>query len=248
MHPSGAGDYAPYYPPYPSPAAPPPATYPSVSAPASAPPYSPYPTDFAPAPSYPAYPPAQPVDLPHYAPPAAAPPPPQPYYPYEPLPLPPSPHNPVPSPYPSLDRAGSYGYGSGSGYGQELYPPKPAGGGGWSDDGAYAYDGGQAPEPYGARGTAPRSGSGSGSALFDDYGRSIGSATDRGGRGGSAASPKVVRAVPKAETTEDVSGGVQKFRVKLLPEGAGSPMDVLCQVVYLFQCCGIRGVCEHYHG
>jgi hypothetical protein len=54
--------------------------------------------------------------------------------------------------------------------------------------------------------------------------------------------------VPKAETTEDVSGGVQKFRVKLLPEGAGSPMDVLCQVVYLFQCCGIRGVCEHYHG
>uniref|UniRef100_A0A453TA31 FYVE-type domain-containing protein n=1 Tax=Aegilops tauschii subsp. strangulata TaxID=200361 RepID=A0A453TA31_AEGTS len=38
------------------------------------------------------------------------------------------------------------------------------------------------------------------------------------------------RAVPKAETSEDVRGGVQKFRVKLLPEGAGSPMDVLCQV------------------
>ncbi|KAF8672843.1 hypothetical protein HU200_049179 [Digitaria exilis] len=230
MHPSGAGDYAPYYPPYHAPPAPAPATYPSVSAPASAPPYSPYPTDFAPAPSYPAYPPAQPVDLPHYAPPAAAPPPPQPYYPYEPPPLPPSPHNPVPSPYPSLDRAGSYGYGSGSGsgYGQELYPPKPAGGGGWSDDGVYAYNGGDAPEPYGARGTAPRSGSGS--ALFDDYGRSIGSASDKGGRGGSAASLKVVRAVPKAETTEDIRGGVQKFRVKLLPEGSGSPMDVLCQV------------------
>ncbi|CAN6181563.1 unnamed protein product [Urochloa humidicola] len=231
MHPSGAGDYAPYYPPYltPGAAAPPPATYPTVSAPASAPPYTPYPTDFAPATSYPAYPPAQPVDLPHYAPPAAA--PPQPYYPYEPPP--PLPQNPVPSPYPSLDRAGSYGYGSGSGsgsgYGQELYPPNTAGGGGWSDDGVYAYNGGDAPEPYGARGTAPRSGSGS--ALFDDYGRSIGSATDRGGRGGSsAASPKVVRAVPKAETTEDVRGGVQKFRVKLLPEGAGSPMDVLCQV------------------
>ena len=95
-----------------------------------------------------------------------------------------------------------------------------------------AYDGGDAPEPYGARGTAPRSGSGS--ALFDDYGRSIGSAADRGGRGGSAASPKVVRAVPKAETSEDVRGGVQKFRVKLLPEGAGSPMDVLCQVLCLF--------------
>ncbi|XP_062229881.1 protein FREE1-like [Phragmites australis] len=228
MHPSGAGDYSPYYPPYPSPAAaaPPPATYPSVSASASAPPYSPYPTDFAPA-----YPPALLADLPHYAPTAAA--PPQPYYPYESPPLPPSPHNPAPSPYPSVDRAGSYGYGSGSGsgYGQELYPPKAAGGG-WSDNGVYAYDGGDAPEPYGARGTAPRlgSGSGSGSALFDDYGRSIGSAADRGGRGGSAASPKVVRAVPKAETSEDVRGGVQKFRVKLLPEGAGSPMDVLCQV------------------
>ncbi|XP_062234059.1 protein FREE1-like isoform X2 [Phragmites australis] len=232
MHPAGAGDYSPYYAPYPSPAAaaPPPSTYPSVSASASAPPYSPYPTDFAPPASYSAYPPAPPADLPHYAPPAAAPPPPppQPYYPYEPPPLPPSPHNPAPSPYPSVDRAGSYGYGSGagSGYGQELYPPKPAGGGGWSDDGAYAYDGGDAPEPYGARGIAPRSGS----ALFDDYGRSIGSATDRGGRGGSAASLKVVRAVPKAETSEDVRGGVQKFRVKLLPEGAGSPMDVLCQV------------------
>ncbi|KAK3134592.1 hypothetical protein QOZ80_6AG0551120 [Eleusine coracana subsp. coracana] len=231
MHPSGAGEYSPYYPPYPSPAAaaPPPPTYPSVSAAASAPPYSSYPIDFAPTASYPAYPTA---DVPHYAPPAAAAPPaPQPYYPYEPAPLPPSPHNPIPSPYPSLDRAGSYGYGSGSGsgFGQELYPPKPAGGG-WSDDGVYAYDGGDAPEPYGARGTAPRSASGSGSALFDDYGRSIGSATERGGRGGGTVSPKVVRAVPKAETTEDVRGGVQKFRVKLLPEGAGSPMDVLCQV------------------
>ncbi|KAL6603325.1 hypothetical protein ACP70R_043686 [Stipagrostis hirtigluma subsp. patula] len=227
MHPTGAGDYSPYYPPYPSPAAPPPPTYPSVSASASAPPYSPYPTEFAPTAAYPAYPPAPPADVPHYAPPAAAPPPPQPYYPYEPPPLPPSPHN----PYPSLDRAGSYGYGSGAGagYGQEVYAPKAAAGG-WSDDGVYAYDGGDAPEPYGARGTAPRSGSGSASALFDDYGRSIGSATERGGRGSSAASPKVVRAVPKAETSEDVRGGVQKFRVKLLPEGAGSPMDVLCQV------------------
>ncbi|KAM0885136.1 hypothetical protein ACQ4PT_030548 [Festuca glaucescens] len=41
----------------------------------------------------------------------------------------------------------------------------------------------------------------SGAAMFDDYGRSIG-----------------------------LSGGAQKFRVKLLPEGAGSPTDVLCQV------------------
>uniref|UniRef100_J3MHR0 FYVE-type domain-containing protein n=1 Tax=Oryza brachyantha TaxID=4533 RepID=J3MHR0_ORYBR len=45
-----------------------------------------------------------------------------------------------------------------------------------------------------------------------------------GGGGG------VVRAVPKVETSDDIGSGVQKFRVKLLPEGAGSPMDVLCQV------------------
>ncbi|KAE8814326.1 protein FREE1-like [Hordeum vulgare] len=241
MHPSGAGDYSSpsYYPPYPAPAsapAPAPTYHPYDSA--SAPPYSPYPAaqDFA----YPVYPPP-PADhhTPHHYPPAppsaAAPSPPQPYYPYEPAPLPspPQPHGPVPSAYPSLDRAGSYGgYGSGS-YGQQdqLYPPPPppsgAAQGGWSDDGAYAYRGGDAPEPYGARGTAPRQGSGN-AALFDDYGRSIG--PGKAGGGGGAASPKVVRAVPKAETSEDVRGGVQKFRVKLLPEGAGSPMDVLCQV------------------
>ncbi|KAF0902148.1 hypothetical protein E2562_014401 [Oryza meyeriana var. granulata] len=218
MHPAGAGEYSPYYQPYPSPTsappatAPPPATYPSASAP--------------PAPAPAAYPTTYPpplADLPHYAPPPPAEPP-QPYYPYEPPPLP-SPHNPAPSPYPSLDRAGSYGYGFGSGYGQELYPPKPAGGG-WSDDGVYAYSCGDAPEPYGSRGTAPRSNS----ALFDDYGRSIGLTKERGGGGGGSASPKVVRAVPKVETSDDVGSGVQKFRVKLLPEGAGSPMDVLCQV------------------
>uniref|UniRef100_A0A0D9WU86 FYVE-type domain-containing protein n=1 Tax=Leersia perrieri TaxID=77586 RepID=A0A0D9WU86_9ORYZ len=203
MHPSGAGEYSPYYQPYPS---------------ASAPPYSPYPTaDYAAAAAYP----PPPADLPHYAPPPPVAPPPQPYYPYDPPPQ--HSHNPAPSPYPPLDRAGSYGYGS-----QDMYPPPPqpkVGGGGWSDDGAYAYSGGDAPEPYGARGTAPRSNS----ALFDDYGRSIGSTKERAGGGGSA-SPKVVRAVPKVETSEDISGGVQKFRVKLLPEGAGSPMDVLCQV------------------
>ncbi|CAM0908678.1 unnamed protein product [Alopecurus aequalis] len=243
MHPAGAGDYssASYYPPYPAsapaPAQPPPTYHPYDSA--SAPPYSPYPAhDYSPAP-YPTYPPPPPAadHLPHHyapPPPTTAPPPPQPYYPYEPPPLP-SPHHipaPAPSHYPSLDRSGSYGgYGSGQQQDQ-LYPSNSAAtAGGWSDDGAYAYRGGDAPEPYGARGTAPRSGSGAAAALFDDYGRSIGpGGKDRAGSGGGTASPKVVRAVPKAETSEDVRGGVQKFRVKLLPEGAGSPMDVLCQV------------------
>ena len=44
-------------------------------------------------------------------------------------------------------------------------------------------------------------------------------------------SSDIVRAVPKAETQQDVKSGVQKFRVKLLPESLGqNTMDVLCQV------------------
>jgi hypothetical protein len=72
--------------------------------------------------------------------------------------------------------------------------------------------------------------------MFDDYGRSIGLSSGeaeqpRGGGGGVGGSfGKIARAVPKAESHEDAGGGAQKFRVKLLPEGAGSPTDVLCQV------------------
>lgn len=72
--------------------------------------------------------------------------------------------------------------------------------------------------------------------MFDDYGRSIGLSSGgaeqpRGGGGTVGGSfGKIARAVPKAETHEDASGGAQKFRVKLLPEGAGNPTDVLCQI------------------
>jgi hypothetical protein len=42
---------------------------------------------------------------------------------------------------------------------------------------------------------------------------------------------KIVRAVPKADTQQDVRSGVQKFRVKLLAESGGqNTMDVLCQI------------------
>jgi hypothetical protein len=74
----------------------------------------------------------------------------------------------------------------------------------------YAYNGGDAPEPYGVR---SGSASASASALFDDYERSIGSSTERGGGSTATASPEEVRAVPKAETTEDVWGGVPLFLV-----------------------------------
>uniref|UniRef100_A0A0R0K2N8 FYVE-type domain-containing protein n=1 Tax=Glycine max TaxID=3847 RepID=A0A0R0K2N8_SOYBN len=91
-------------------------------------------------------------------------------------------------------------------------------------DGVYAYEGGKV-EPYGARGTAPKS---STWAAFDDYGRSISFPSQKE----SSVGGKIVKAVPKADTQEDVKGGgVQKFRVKLLAESGGqSTMDVLCQI------------------
>lgn len=91
-------------------------------------------------------------------------------------------------------------------------------------DGVYAYQGDKV-EPYGARGTAPKSSS---SALFDDYGRAI---SFPSGKDSSVSSSKIVRAVPKADAQEDTKSGVLKFRVKLLAESGGqSTMDVLCQI------------------
>ncbi|KAL6506699.1 hypothetical protein OROHE_022531 [Orobanche hederae] len=96
------------------------------------------------------------------------------------------------------------------------------------DEGVYAYKGSS--EPYGARGTAPKSSTWSG---FDDFGRPIGySSSSSSGKERSLNSGlKVVRAVPKADTQQDARSGVQKFRVKLLAESGGqSTMDVLCQL------------------
>ncbi|CAK9166674.1 unnamed protein product [Ilex paraguariensis] len=109
----------------------------------------------------------------------------------------------------------SYGkrYDSG-GYGNEAY-----------GDGVYAYQGGKV-EPYGARGTTPKS---STSTSFDDFGRPIGLSSGKDQSTGSTM--KIVRAVPKADAQQDVKSGVQKFRIKLLPDGGNhSTMDVLCQV------------------
>lgn len=109
------------------------------------------------------------------------------------------------------------------GYGQQ----------GYSDDGAYRYEGGKV-EPYGARGTAGFSGSNS-QVMFDDYGRPInlsnGSGT--GVRNGSdqGGAKAVVKAAPKEDREDDVKGGVQKFRVKVLSESYGqNDLDVLCQI------------------
>lgn len=96
-------------------------------------------------------------------------------------------------------------------------------------DGVYAYRGGDS-EPYGARGTAPKSSTWGG---FDDYGRSISfPASAATKESGFSNSNKVVKAVPKVDAQEDVKGGgVQKFRVKILAESGGqTTLDVLCQV------------------
>ncbi|XP_010935133.1 protein FREE1 isoform X2 [Elaeis guineensis] len=139
------------------------------------------------------------------------------------------------------ENSGRYGAGvtagfgpSGSGFDHDFYERKPESGlrydrGGPQDDllgeGVYAYDGGRV-EPYGSRGTAPTRSS---TALFDDYGRSISFPSGGKDQGGSVG--KIVRAVPKVDTQQDVKNGVQKFRVKLLAEGGGqSTLDVLCQI------------------
>lgn len=130
------------------------------------------------------------------------------------------------------DKYGGYN-GSRSNLGSDLYAKRPESvnlplyDDGYGD-GVYAYEGGKL-EPYGARGTVPKS---SNSTLFDDYGRSISfpSAKDSRSSVGSGSS-KIVRAVPKVDTHQDVKSGVQKFRVKLLAESGGqSTMDVLCQI------------------
>lgn len=89
----------------------------------------------------------------------------------------------------------------------------------------YAYDGGRS-EPYGARGTVPSRSP----MLFDDYGRSISFSGGTGAGAATGTGTKIVKAVPKMDAKDDVKNGVQKFRVKLLAEGAGSAIDVLCQI------------------
>ncbi|XP_020254417.1 LOW QUALITY PROTEIN: protein FREE1 [Asparagus officinalis] len=224
---------------------------------ASAPPYSQHPPSEFPSSTYSSYPqnpdpvPNLPPSAPSYAQPqfpqsqpsfnpqepAPAPYPhlQQPHQPasgYAPLPNP----NPNPPSYPPYENP--YGnparFDQGSGYLNDSstarYGFVPETGGDGFGDGVYAYSGGKE-EPYGARGTggfSRLSSSSSGSGLrFDDYGRSLGS----GPTSGAKEQAKIVRAVPKMDSQQDVKHGVQKFRVKLLPEGTSiTTTDVLCQI------------------
>ncbi|KAL9269111.1 FREE1-like protein [Drosera capensis] len=126
-----------------------------------------------------------------------------------------------------LDGNGASKYEEPRRYGSESYD---GGNQGFSDAGVYRYDGGGV-EPYGARGTAGSRSSSSSQVMFDDYGRPVGVSGGKGESARPVGSMKVVKAVPKNEVEEDVRNGVQKFRVKVLAEGAGqSDMDVLCQI------------------
>ncbi|OIW06299.1 hypothetical protein TanjilG_17673 [Lupinus angustifolius] len=123
-----------------------------------------------------------------------------------------------------FDQGGGYlddGYGSFNGSRSDYGKQRQDEGYG---EGVFAYEGGKV-EPYGARGTAPKS---SNWAAFDDYGRAISFPS-------SAKEPsvtsKIVKAVPRVDVDDDVKSGVQKFRVRVLAESVGqSNMDVLCQI------------------
>lgn len=99
------------------------------------------------------------------------------------------------------------------------------------DDGVYKYNGGQVEYSHGEKGGRSTDSGSGGGLMFDDYGRPINVHAGKEHSGFGNSSTKIVKAVPKAEDSEDVKSGVQKFRVNLLSEGFGqNDMDVLCQV------------------
>lgn len=100
------------------------------------------------------------------------------------------------------------------------------------DGGVYKYSGNKV-EPYGGKGgRVSESGSGgSAGVMFDDYGRPINISGGKEQSGFGNSSPKIVKAVAKADDSQDVSNSIQKFAVKLLSESFGqNDMDVLCQI------------------
>ncbi|KAJ8567643.1 hypothetical protein K7X08_019851 [Anisodus acutangulus] len=93
------------------------------------------------------------------------------------------------------------------------------------ESGVYKYNG-KKEESY----SGNRSQSSAG-LMFDDYGRPINANGGREQQGPVNNTPKIVKATPKIEDPQDVTGGVLKFRVKVLSEGTGqTDMDVLCQI------------------
>lgn len=79
-------------------------------------------------------------------------------------------------------------------------------------------------DTYSGRGTVSKS---STLSTLDDYGRLVRFLS----RKVQVVSSKIVRTVPKGETHQDMKNAVQKFRVKLLPEGGSQgTINIFCQI------------------
>ncbi|XP_011099882.1 protein FREE1-like [Sesamum indicum] len=146
------------------------------------------------------------------------------------------PTNPSPNPEPKYDPSYSLNYSYGSSavpYHGNMFESNVdyAGDQGLYDGGVYKYNGGQIESSYGGKGSRSFDSASDGGVMFDDYGRPINVAAGKEPSGHGNSFPKIVKAVPKVEDSEDVKSGIQKFRVKLLSEGFGqTDMDVLCQI------------------
>lgn len=126
-----------------------------------------------------------------------------------------------PAPYSSTSFGGSAGTNYGNSY-ENSSNYRSYGDQGLYESGVYKYNGKKEESYSGNRSNA--------GMMFDDYGRPINVHSGREQQRPVSA-PKVVKAAPKIEDQQDATGGVLKFRVKLLSEGFGqSDMDVLCQV------------------
>lgn len=155
--------------------------------------------------------------------------------------LPPNPNS-VPSVNPEPKYDPSYSFDSYSSYGSSSAPYHSnsfennlnyGGDQGGFDSGVYKYNGGQVgggSSHGGKESWSSYSGTGGG-VMFDDYGRPINVSGGKDEGRFEKHLPKIVKAAPKAEDSEDVKSGIQKFRVKLLSEGYGqTDTDVLCQI------------------
>ncbi|KAK4393883.1 protein FREE1 [Sesamum angolense] len=145
------------------------------------------------------------------------------------------PTNPSPNTEPKYDPSYSLNYSYGASavpYHGNMYESNVDYGGdqGLYDGGIYKYNGGQIESSYGGKGGRSSDSASDSGVMFDDYGRPISVAAGKEPSGYGNPLPKIVKAVPKVEDSEDVKSGIQKFRVKVLSEGFGqTDMDVLCQ-------------------
>ncbi|CAM6082267.1 unnamed protein product [Calypogeia fissa] len=121
------------------------------------------------------------------------------------------------------DKTDSYGVSELGNYGNRDGADRGYDSGGFLD--VYAYDGGGV-EPYGARGTGTV-----GNSSWDGPAGTTGGGYNSSSGSLGSSRTKITRATPKIDGDAEL-GGVQKFRVKMLPETRSSDAvkDVVCQI------------------